>query len=73
MKILFALAVISFAALAWAAFAIARHIRKSTAVAANASETSLVVEPSPTGDLSRSGTPQDFHYFNKEASEAPPR
>jgi hypothetical protein len=74
MKILYILAVLSFLALGFAAIAIARHIRKGAARAANPHADN---ELSDAIDLrlhdlvrpARDPRPaaQDFSYFNKEA------
>jgi hypothetical protein len=80
MKILYIVAVVSFLALAGAALAIARHIRKGAAKAANPAADIALAEAidlrlndlaRPSRDL-RPATPQDFSYFNKEAPSRPP-
>ena len=84
MKILFTLALLSFVALAGAAFAITRHIRRNAANAAHpgtdadltqALETRLTtLVPNSNDDRSPSGessTQQDFSYFNKEQPDKP--
>ena len=78
MKILFIIALLSFAALAGAAYAITRHIRKNAATHRNdvvESDLSEALE-ARLSDISRSNIearPQgsgqhDFSYFNKDAS-----
>ncbi len=85
MKILFAIAVFSFAALVWAGLAIVRHVRKSSARAAR--QPAADAELSEAIDLrlteitrSRSGqrpavadeVQQDFSYFNRDSSISHP-
>ena len=84
MKILFTLAMFSFAALAWAAFAITRHIRKNAASAGRpaadaeltqALEDRLTTLVQNSNDdrtsNSESSGQQDFSYFNKDLPEKP--
>ncbi len=80
MKILYILALLSFAALAWAAFAIARHIRKGAAkstVEGHESDLSHALEArlndiaKRTDDPTASARPteeQNFSYFNRDDS-----
>ena len=81
MKILFAIAVLSFAALVWAALAIVRHVRRNSARAA--AQPAAEAEMSEAIDirlseLSRQPTRQhaaaasanaqhEFSYFNRDA------
>jgi hypothetical protein len=82
MKILYAIAVISFAALVWAALAIARHVRKSSARAAAqpAADAELLeaidmrlseIVRSPAQPLSAGNSTdaeQDVSYFNRDGA-----
>ncbi len=86
MKILFAIAVVSFAALVWAALAIVRHVRKNSARAAaqpgadaELSEaldirlSELSRQPSrQRSEVAASDKQQDFSYFNRDSASSLP-
>ena len=86
MKILFIIALLSFAALAGAAVAITRHIRKNSKAAAAADPRSedtdaitqrlTAVSRPAAEDRSASGASsgqRDFAYFNRDVPEKPER
>jgi hypothetical protein len=82
MKILFCIAVLSFAALVWAALAIVRHVRKNSArtAAQPAADAELsealdvrlseIVRQSAASRVppATSAGQQDFAYFNRDAT-----
>jgi hypothetical protein len=83
MKILFTIAVLSFAALVWAAVAIARHVRRSSARTAaqpasnaalseaiDARLSELAGQPSKPRAAATADTEQDFSYFNRDAASS---
>lgn len=84
MKILFAIAVISFAALVWAALAIARHVRKNSARSAGqpaaGPETSEAIDfrlaesfrPPSTQPVpaAPSDNQQEFSYVRRDAASS---
>jgi len=87
MKILFAIAVLSFAALVWAALAIVRHVRRNSARAAAQpvadAEMSEAIDlrlselaPQPprprAAAAAASDSQQDFSYFNRDAAASLP-
>ncbi len=83
MKILFAIAVLSFAALVWAALAIVRHVRRNSArlAAQPASDaalseaidlrlTELAGQPPKQRVAASPDTQQDFSYFNRDPASS---